>query len=111
VTTQSKNQLCLDVVLMGREAVRYTPSGVPVVSLQLSHRSGVLEGNLPRVIEFDIDAMALGTVVNRLQQEPLGSGLRCWGFLALKQKSSTRLVVHVTEFERLPGLVSTTQLA
>lgn len=86
----------LDGELIERGAVRYTPAGVPVLDCRLRHRSEQIEAGLPRSIEFEINAVALGDlapVVNRVHP---GDRLEVDGFLAPSRKGSSSLTLHIT---------------
>ncbi|AOY93595.1 primosomal replication protein N [Cupriavidus sp. USMAA2-4] len=90
------NQLRLSATLVEREALRYTPAGVPVVNCLLQHAGEVVEAQIPRQIEFAIAAMGIGPVGQRLERMPLGTLLDCEGFLARKHRNSKALVFHIT---------------
>lgn len=90
------NQLRLSATLVEREALRYTPAGVPVVNCLLQHAGEVVEAQTPRQLEFAIAAMGIGPVGQRLERMPLGTLLDCEGFLARKHRNSKALVFHIT---------------
>ena len=96
---RSVNQLCLIATIAEREALRYTPAGIPVVSAKLQHNSEQVEANIPRQIEFEIAAIAAGEISGRLNQAELGVLFRFTGFLARKSRNSKSLVFHVSDFE------------
>ncbi|MGO4302476.1 MULTISPECIES: primosomal replication protein N [unclassified Cupriavidus] len=90
------NQLRLAATLVERDALRYTPAGVPVVNCILQHAGETLEAETPRQVEFAIAAMGIGPVGQRLERLPLGTLLDCEGFLARKHRNSKTLVFHIT---------------
>ncbi|WP_423196932.1 MULTISPECIES: primosomal replication protein N [unclassified Cupriavidus] len=90
------NQLRLAATLVERDALRYTPAGVPVVNCILQHAGEVLEAATPRQVEFAIAALGIGPVGQKLERLPLGTLLDCEGFLARKHRNSKTLVFHIT---------------
>ncbi|MBL8382310.1 MAG: primosomal replication protein N [Burkholderiales bacterium] len=81
------------------DAVRYTPAGIPIVELVLSHESTQTEAGRSRKVALDVPALAAGEQALRLATCPLGAALKVSGFLARRGKSQTRLVVHINAFE------------
>ncbi len=81
--------------------MRYTPAGILILSLKLQHSSQQIEAGIPRVVEFEMTAVAAGEIGKRLVQEELGGTFRFTGFLARKNRNSRSLVFHITEFERI----------
>ena len=86
--------------------VRYSPAGVPVLECLLDHRSTQQEADLPRLVEFEIRALALGDIVTRLAGVAPGTELAVEGFLAPSRKGSKTLLLHITGFSRLPAVES-----
>jgi primosomal replication protein N len=70
---------------------------------RLDHRSIQLEAEVPREVEFEIRALALGRVVAELEQVEPGAELAVRGFLAPTRKGSRTLLLHITGLERLPA--------
>jgi primosomal replication protein N len=93
------NQLRLIATIAERDVLRYTPAGVPIVTARLSHSSEQVEANIPRLIEFDIAALAAGEISGRFNQAELGEMFQFTGFLARKSRNSKSLVLHITDFE------------
>jgi primosomal replication protein N len=93
------NEVRLTGQVVTREALRYTPAGVPVVSLVLEHSSQQLEARVPRRVDLEIEATAIGEVAQRLDGVLPGQALRLSGFLAKRSRRSRRVVLHVNEFE------------
>jgi primosomal replication protein N len=79
--------------------LRYTPAGVPVLNLTISHESSKLEDSKPRNVIFDIPAKLIGNLAEKGQQLILGQQIYITGFLAKKSIRSAQLVLHVTDFE------------
>lgn len=97
------NRVELNAVLVERAALRITPAGVAVLDMQLQHRSETVEAGVPRTLDFVVDAMAIGGAARTLAAESLGGALRVSGFLAPRSPRSKRVVVHITQYERIPG--------
>ncbi|MBY4898061.1 primosomal replication protein N [Cupriavidus sp. AU9028] len=90
------NQLRLLATLAERDALRFTPAGIPVVNCLLHYSGEVTEARTQRQLEFAIAAMGVGEVGQRLERTPLGTLLDCEGFLARKHRNSKALVFHIT---------------
>ncbi|MET0506560.1 MAG: primosomal replication protein N [Burkholderiaceae bacterium] len=86
----------LDGELIERGAIRFTPSGVPVLDCRLRHRSEQIEAGLPRSIDFEIAAVALGDLVATVDRITPGMRLEVDGFLAPSRKGSRSLTLHIT---------------
>lgn len=98
------NRVGLTAALVEREAIRYTPAGVPIVGLKLTHRSVQREAGIERTVEMEIAAIAADRIALRIDRIALGTGLRLDGFLAPRRRNVRALVLHVTEFELDPGV-------
>ncbi|KIF80758.1 primosomal replication protein N [Noviherbaspirillum autotrophicum] len=93
------NQLQLVAVIAERDALRYTPAGIPIVSATLSHRSEQIEAGIKRQIELEVAAIAAGEISGRVNRAELGVAYRFTGFLARKNRNSKGLVFHIADFE------------
>jgi primosomal replication protein N len=96
---QLQNQLHFVATIAEREILRYTPAGVPIVSAVLLHSSQQIEAGIPRLVEFEIAAIAAGEISGRFNQAELGGTYRFTGFLARKSRNSKSLAFHLTDFE------------
>lgn len=97
--TQARNQVSLSAKVSAREVLRHTPAGIPVVTLTLTHQSTQVEANVPRQVQASIEALALGPVALRMDRLQVAQGVRVTGFLANRSRRSSRVVLHVNEFE------------
>ena len=79
--------------------MRYTPAGIPVVAAKLLHQSEQVEAGIPRLVEFEIAALAAGEISGRFNQAQLGGTFRFKGFLARKNRNSKSLVFHIVDFD------------
>ncbi|HJU71379.1 MAG TPA: primosomal replication protein N [Paucimonas sp.] len=95
------NQLQIIASIAERDVLRYTPAGIPMVSARLLHSSQQMEAGIPRLVEFELTALAAGEISGRFNQAELGGSFRFTGFLARKNRNSKSLVFHVTDFEIL----------
>ena len=93
------NLVELDAVLEGREILRYSPAGIPILGATLSHGSSQTEAGTKREVSLEIAAAFAGRIAESADRLGLGSKLRVRGFLARKRRDSKVLVLHVTEFE------------
>ena len=93
------NRLGLTAALVEREAIRYTPAGVPIVGLKLSHQSVQREAGADRTVELEISAIAADRLALRMDRVALGTELRLEGFLAPRRRNVKALVLHITDFE------------
>ena len=94
-----QNQVRLAGTVVAREALRHTPAGVPVLAFTVKHESTQVEGDMPRQVGFEIDAMAMGAVAQGMSALRAGQSVRLAGFLASRSRLSTRVVLHVNQFE------------
>ena len=92
------NQLQFVALICERDVLRYTPAGVPIVSATLMHSAQQVEAGVPRLVEFEIVALAAGEISGRFSRAELGSTHRFTGFLAKKNRSSKSLVFHIIDF-------------
>ena len=93
------NAVHLSGRLLSREALRYTPAGIPVLSMTLTHESRQTEARVPRQVSLEIDAIAIGDVALKLDKVGLNKIVRVQGFLANRSKRSRRAMLHVNEFD------------
>lgn len=103
MASTADNELQLGGLLIERSALRYTPAGVPAVSFKLRHESEQIEADLPRQVECELQAVALGRPGQLIAAATLGCALKLTGFLAAKGLRSKTAVLHVTTIEFLEG--------
>ena len=89
----------LTATVVTRDTLRYTPAGVPLLNLTLQHESTLVEAKLPRVVQATVDAVVLGEVAREMDRLMVGQVITVTGFLANRSQRSTRVVLHVNEFE------------
>jgi primosomal replication protein N len=93
------NRVHLGGQVAAREPLRYSPGGVPILTLQLAHVSEQDEAGAPRQVALEIEAVAIGQTAVRLDAVSPGQRLTATGFLANRSRRSRRVVLHVNEFE------------
>jgi primosomal replication protein N len=89
----------LDGTLTARDALRYTPAGVPILSFQVAHASRQVEAGTAREVAMEVSCLAVESLARLVAAAPLGAGVVAAGFLARKGKTGLQLVLHVTELE------------
>ncbi|TFW16085.1 primosomal replication protein N [Massilia arenosa] len=92
------NQLVVVATITERETLRYTPAGIPIVGALLKHSSEQVEAGVPRLVEFEMPAVAAGEISGRMSRAELGASYQFTGFLARKNRNSKGLVFHIIDF-------------
>ncbi|MGI4814040.1 MAG: primosomal replication protein N [Janthinobacterium lividum] len=95
------NRLQLEASIAERDAIRYTPAGVPIVSLVLHHRGEVSEAGVVRIVEMTLPAVAAGLSSGAVERLAFGQLARFIGFMAPKSRNARTLVFHITELNEL----------
>jgi len=98
------NELTLSGQLAAKDALRYTPAGVAILSFSVAHQSRQSEAGAERDVGIEMACVAVETEAKAIATAPLGIGLKLAGFLAPKGKQSRQLVLHVNEIEFLEGV-------
>ena len=98
------NRVTLSGQLTARDALRYTPAGVAILSFSIAHQSRQSEAGAERDVGIEVACVAVEADAKAIAAAPLGIGLQLAGFLAPKGKQSRRLVLHVNEIEFLEGV-------
>lgn len=95
----SSNLLTLTASLIAKDAIRYTPAGLPVIHCQLQHDGEAFEANQMRHIKMNVEAIAIGEIHKNLVQMDLGASAVFEGFMTQKTLRNERLVFHITKIE------------
>lgn len=98
------NRFRLRAVLVEKAALRYTPAGLAALEAAFRHTGTAVEAGVERQLAFAVTALALGSVGEQLDREPLGAEVELAGFLAPRSRRSGRIVLHVTEYKRISGV-------
>ena len=96
---EAANCLILTASIAEREALRYTPAGVPALNLKLEHASSVEEAGQVRQVKAAMKAVALGSNAERLVNQTVGSAWRFTGFVATP-RNGKHVVFHIQEFSQ-----------
>lgn len=89
----------MSAVLLEKNALRFTPAGIAVFEGMFRHESEVYEAGAMRKLEFNFFAVAFADVAIELDKVQIPSKIHLVGFLAPRSMKTTKLVVHITEFE------------
>ena len=79
------------------EPLRYTPAGIPLLSVILRHASERIEAGMKRKVECEVNAVILGDLA--LKGLKTGAQIIAQGFLARRSLKSTQLVMHINNIE------------
>ncbi|SEO75378.1 primosomal replication protein N [Nitrosovibrio sp. Nv6] len=94
---------CNQTVICGKlvdiGGLRYTPAGVAVADLRISHVSRQIEAGKPRQVECEIPAVALAQMAETIAGITPGTMVKLAGFLAKKSRMSLQLVLHVNKID------------
>ena len=90
------NRLTLDATLAQRSDLRYTPAGIPAIDCTLTHESVQQEAGGQRKVDCELHAVAFDDVARTIARLPVGSALRCEGFLARRYRTGVTLALHIT---------------
>ena len=93
------NRVKLQARIVSREALRYTPAGIPVLNFAVEHQSAQNEAGQTRDVTLTLDCVAVGEKAKSLDQTSEGKILEFSGFLGNRSSKSHWVVFHVTEFE------------
>ena len=91
------NKLVLKAEVVQIEPLRYTPAGIPLLSVVLRHVSEQIEAGMKRKVECEVNAVILGDFA--LKGLKLGVQILAQGFLARRSLKSTQLVMHINHIE------------
>ncbi|MBU3582733.1 primosomal replication protein N [Polynucleobacter sp. 15G-AUS-farblos] len=93
------NHFTLTAILVSKDAIRFTPAGIPVMHCQLEHSGQANEVGVARKIQMSVEALAIGPIQKDLEQMDLGTEAVFEGFLAAKTLRNQRLVFHITHIQ------------
>ncbi|MEZ5615794.1 MAG: primosomal replication protein N [Rhodocyclaceae bacterium] len=102
--TAPRNQLTITGQIIELAQLRHTPAGIPVLSFRIAHDSEQIEAGLPRKVECELQAVALGQVALLLRESRPGDGVELSGFLAARSAKSMQPVLHVERIEFTEGM-------
>jgi primosomal replication protein N len=94
------NQLVLSACIVEASAMRYTPAGLPALDMRLEHGSDVQEAGQARQVKANLKAVAIGSVAERMVQQPLGLEFKFTGFIS-SPRNSKQIVFHIQDFQNI----------
>lgn len=89
------NSCVIDGELVELDDLRYTPAGLPRIALKIRHASTQQEAGMPRQLQCDIPAVALGEAALQAGKLKLGQVVKVAGFLAQRSLRNSQLVLHI----------------
>jgi primosomal replication protein N len=95
------NRFTLVAQVIERDVLRYTPAGIPIVSVKLLHNSNQIEAGVNRVVEFEMTALGVGEISKQLNYLDFNTPFQFSGFLARKSRHSKALVFHIDCIEHI----------
>jgi primosomal replication protein N len=95
------NQLVLTARVIERHALRYTPAGLPVLDMLLTHESEVRQEGQARKVRLDIRGRAIGSVVAAVEGLEIGASRRFSGFVG-SHHNGRGIVFHLLHVEPTP---------
>jgi primosomal replication protein N len=93
------NHFTLTAILVSKDAIRFTPAGIPVMHCQLEHSGQANEVGVARKIWMNVEAITIGPIQKDLERMDLGTEAVFEGFLAPKTLRNQRLVFHITHIQ------------
>jgi len=93
------NKLVLQAEVVHVEPLRYTPAGIPLLSVVLHHVSEQTEADMKRKVECEVNAVILGELA--LKGLKPGAQITAQGFLARRSLKSTQLVMHINDIKTM----------
>jgi primosomal replication protein N len=90
------NRVLLSAQIIERQALRYTPAGLPALDLVLQHESELTEAQSIRKVKLDIKAVALGSIAQALNLREIGVTFGFVGFLGAP-RNGRGVLLHITE--------------
>ena len=93
------NHFTLTAILVSKDAIRFTPAGIPVMHCLLEHSGQANEVGVARKIQMNVEAIAIGPIQKELERMDLGTEAVFEGFLAPKTLRNQRLVFHITHIQ------------
>lgn len=96
------NQLCLCAQIKSLDELRYSPAGLPVLTMWLTHESWQMELQQRFLAKMEIQAKALGDLAAHWPYQP-GSMVEINGFLSQKGIYHSRPVLHIQQIREYKG--------
>ena len=94
-----ENRVVLTACIAEAEPLRYTPAGLPALTLRLEHESRQSEAGHPRDVRAAMKAVAFGAMAERLARQNMGSRWTFQGFLA-SPRNGKHPVLHIQDIQQ-----------
>lgn len=91
------NRFELSASLIAIEPLKYTPAGLPLIRLQLDHKSELNDAGFMRKLNMHIRATAIGDIAIEIARYKPQAQLHMLGFMAPIKQGSDYLVFHIQE--------------
>ncbi|MXS85598.1 primosomal replication protein N [Nitrosomonas sp. HPC101] len=91
------NQVVIGGKIIDLNTPRYTPVGIMITEFRLSHASNQEEAGAQRKIEFELAAIAMAGMAEKIACMGSGSNVELTGFVTKKNRLSNQLVLHVRD--------------
>jgi primosomal replication protein N len=96
------NRVLLSARIVQRDALRYTPAGLPVLDVRLAHESQRQQQGQARKISMELHASALGDLAGTLMRTTVGTAGDFEGFL-VKQRNGRGVMLQIESFSPSPA--------
>lgn len=87
--------------VIGKDILRTTPAGIPLIEFRLRHSSQQMEAGMQREVQCEIAMMALGEAAQALENVSNGQRIAVQGFLSSRSRNSDYPVLHVNKFRKM----------
>lgn len=94
-----RNELRLTAMVAREDDLRYTPAGLPVLQIWLSHQSRQTQSDIERDVSFEMQAVLIGESAERLAGKLINQTVDISGFIAQRSLRNQRLVLHIESIE------------
>lgn len=98
-----RNQIVIEGVIAGKESLRYSPAGLPILKFQLEHQSLQTEAENQFKVQLKLEVWMNGEAaleVNRLAE---GSSISVKGFLCQHHQGSALTVLRAEQYKLMIG--------
>lgn len=85
----------IDGELVEKDDLRFTPAGIPRITLKIRHISAQTEAGMARQVCCLVPMLALGEVARQISCFELGQQVSVVGFLAQRSLRIAQLILHV----------------
>ncbi|WP_066566921.1 primosomal replication protein N [Snodgrassella sp. CFCC 13594] len=96
------NQVCLSAEIKSLDDLRYTPAGLPILQMWLSHESWQTELGERYLAKMEIQAKALGDMALNWPYRQ-GTMIEIIGFIAQKGVRNPRPILHIQQINEYKG--------